>query len=458
MNRLQAFERRMRLLDEAEQYRKDYESRLNPLEELNSKKPFIYISIGGGELGDLVLTAAKRVLGGNTGGIMTVAIDRYEGFPAQDVADSYEIIDMLNGDMLEKCIHKYVKEPSKTPHAIFLEIERADTVRVFELGLKHGYNVVSTPYAPLIGMDRLSTKLLFKKIGVPMVEWTYAGSKEELKRKAKDMGLPLIIKPIMTSSGHGTTIAKTWSDVEKAYEYAVKHARGKGDEVIIERYLSDLKTRGVEVTQLVLRHFDENGNIVTTLLPPIEHHRPGATYHESWLPYTIPNEVKNKCQEYARKVAEFLGGLGIYAIEQFVIDGEVYNSEFANRPHDTGMVTRWALKRDEGALHLLASIGLPIASSDIELIADDKYYVAHVILAPEGDYEEAPVLSWNASKIFSYIRKKRYVGDVWYFGKPTAYPSRRMGLAVACHEDLEIARQIAEDIAHFAEKCIKYKF
>jgi len=458
VNRLQAFERRMRLLDEAEQYRKDYESRLNPLEELNSKKPFIYISIGGGELGDLVLTAAKRVLGGNTGGIMTVAIDRYEGFPAQDVADSYEIIDMLNGDMLEKCIHKYVKEPSKTPHAIFLEIERADTVRVFELGLKHGYNVVSTPYAPLIGMDRLSTKLLFKKIGVPMVEWTYAGSKEELKRKAKDMGLPLIIKPIMTSSGHGTTIAKTWSDVEKAYEYAVKHARGKGDEVIIERYLSDLKTRGVEVTQLVLRHFDENGNIVTTLLPPIEHHRPGATYHESWLPYTIPNEVKNKCQEYARKVAEFLGGLGIYAIEQFVIDGEVYNSEFANRPHDTGMVTRWALKRDEGALHLLASIGLPIASSDIELIADDKYYVAHVILAPEGDYEEAPVLSWNASKIFSYIRKKRYVGDVWYFGKPTAYPSRRMGLAVACHEDLEIARQIAEDIAHFAEKCIKYKF
>jgi len=455
---LKAIESRLKLIDEAHSFKREYEERLKPLVELNPRKPFTYISIGGGELGDLVLTAAKRVFGGVNGGVKTVAIDRYEGFPAQDVADECEVVDMLNGDLLEKCIKKYVENPEDNPHAIFLEIERADTLRIFKLGVEEGYNVISTPYAPLIGMDRLSTKLLFDKVAVPRVEWAYADSEDELKRVARDMGLPLIIKPIMTSSGHGTTIARTWADVERAYDYAVKHARGKGDEVIVERYLSDLKVRGVEVTQLVLRHFDEGGNIVTTLLPPIEHYRPEATYHESWLPYTISEDVKRKCQDYARRIADYLGGVGIYAIEQFVLDGEVFNSEFANRPHDTGMVTRWALRRDEGELHLLASMGLPVIESDVELISDDKYYVAHVILAPERDFKSAAVVKWDAFSIYSYIRRRGLPGDVWYFGKPTAYPARRMGLAMACHEDLATARKIAEQIAHFAEKCIAYAF
>lgn len=458
MKDLEAIEHRLKILDEASSFRREFEGRLEPLAELSPSKPFIYIAIGGGELGDLVLTAAKRILGGVNGGVRTVAIDRYYGFPAQDVADAYEVIDMLNGDLLEKAVKKYVSDPSRVKHAIFLEIERADTRRIFRMGVKEGFNVVSTPYAPLIGMDRFSTKLLFDKINVPSVEWRYVDSEDELKCVAKNMGLPLIIKPIMTSSGHGTTIAKTWSDVERAYEYAVEHARGKGDEVIVERFLSDLKVRGVEITQLVLRHFDENGNIVTTLLPPVEHYRPAATYHESWLPYTIPEDVKRKCQEYARRIAEYLGGLGIYAVEQFVVDGEVYNSEFANRPHDTGMVTRWALSKDEGALHLLASMGLPVLKSDVSLMVDNKYFVAHVILAPEhGITDSSRVASWNASEVFNFIRRRKYVGDVWYFGKPTAYPSRRMGLAVACHENLSEARRIAEEIAHFAEKCIIYE-
>lgn len=455
---MNAIDHRLELLEEAASFRRDYESRIEPLVELSPSNPFTYIAVGGGELGDLVLTAAKRILGGINGGVKVVAIDRYSGFPAQDVADAFEIIDMLDGDLLERAIRKHVADPSKTGHAIFLEIERADTLRIFKMGVEEGFNVVSTPYAPLIGMDRLSTKLLFDRINVPGVEWRYADSEEELKRIAKDLGLPLIIKPIMTSSGHGTTIARTWGDVERAYEYAVKHARGKGDEVIVERYLSDLKVRGVEITQLVLRHFDENGKIVTTLLPPIEHYRPAATYHESWLPYTISEDVKRRCQEYARSVAEYLGGLGIYAVEQFVVNGRVYNSEFANRPHDTGMVTRWALGKDEGALHLLASMGLPILNHDVNLISEDKYFVAHVILAPEsGISESSRVLGWNAGAIYNFIRKRNYSGDVWYFGKPTAYPGRRMGLAVACHEDLSTARRIAEEIAHFAEKCISYE-
>jgi len=446
---------RARLLEEAAEFRKEYEVRLKPLELLRPEEPLVYISVGGGELGDLVVTAAKRELGGARGGIKTVTFDRYDGFPAQDAADVSEVINMLDGDQLEKAIKKYVPSPDK-PHAIYLEIERCDTMRVFKLGVEQGYKVISTPYGPLIGMDRLTTRMFFDKIGIPTVEWSFATSAEELKKNAKDLGLPLIIKPIMTSSGHGTTIAKTWNDVEKAYEYSLKHARGRGDLVILEKFLTELKERGTEITQLVLRHFDENGKIVTTLLPPIEHKRPAATYYESWLPATISSDAVEKCQEYARRVAEYIGGLGIFAIEQFVIGNKVYNSEFANRPHDTGMVTRWALERDEGALHLLASIGLPLTEDVKNLKIKGEYCVAHVVLAPEDLPEEVPVKGWKASEVNAYIRCKKYRGMVWYFGKPMAYPERRMGLAVAYHEDLESARRIAEDIAHFAEKSIVY--
>ncbi len=448
---------RSRLLEEAAEFRKEYEARLEPLEMLCPEEPLVYISVGGGELGDLVVTAAKRELGGARGGIKIVAFDRYEGFPAQDAADASEVINMLDGDQLEKAIKKYVPNPDK-PHAIYLEIERCDTMRVFKLGVEQRYRVVSTPYGPLIGMDRLTTRMFFDKIGIPTVEWSFATSAEELKRAAKDLGLPLIIKPIMTSSGHGATIARTWDDVEKAYEHSLKHARGRGDIVILEKFLTELKERGTEITQLVLRHFDENGKIVTTLLPPIEHKRPAATYHESWLPATIPSNVVEKCQEYARRVAEYIGGLGIFAVEQFVIGDMVYNSEFANRPHDTGMVTRWALERDEGALHLLASIGLPLAEDVKNLKIKGEYCVAHVVLAPEELPDgEVRVKGWKASEVNAYIRRKKYRGMVWYFGKPTAYPERRMGLAVAYHEDLESARRIAGDIAHFAEKSIIYE-
>jgi len=448
---------RARILEEAAEFRKEYEAGLKPLELLRPDEPFTYISVGGGELGDLVITAAKRELGGTRGGMRTVALDRYEGFPAQDAADVSEVINMLDGDQLEKAIKKYVPSPDR-PHAIYLEIERCDTMRIFKLGVEQGYRVVSTPYGPLIGMDRLMTRMFFDKIGIPAVEWSFATSAEELKRAAKDLGLPLIIKPIMTSSGHGATIARTWDDIERAYEHSLKHARGRGDIVILEKFLTELKERGTEITQLVLRHFDEDGKIVTTLLPPIEHKRPAATYHESWLPATIPSDAVKKCQEYARRVAEYIGGLGIFAIEQFVIGNKVYNSEFANRPHDTGMVTRWALERDEGALHLLASIGLPLTEDVKGLKIKGEYCVAHVILAPERLPEkEVRVKAWKASEINAYIRRKKYKGMVWYFGKPAAYPGRRMGLAVAYHEDLENARRTAEDIAHFAEKSIVYE-
>jgi len=451
-----ALEERLKLLKEAEEYRKEFESKLSPIQKLNPEKPVTFISVGGGELGDLTLTAAKRQLGGLGGGIKTVVFDRYEGFPAQDIADFYECFNMLDGTLLEKNIKKYVPDPNQH-HVIYLELERVDTLKACRLGIEEGYKIMSTPYGPLICMDRYLTKLMFDKLSLPRVEWAYAENQTEIEKIAKDFGLPVIIKPIMTSSGHGTTIAKTKKELEKAYEYAVKHARGIGKQVTVEKYLPNLKEEGTEIMQLAIRHFDEEGRIRTSLAPPVEHRRPGATYHESWLPATIPEDIKIKCWESAKKIAEFIGGLGVFAVEQFVVDGEVYNNEVANRPHDTGMITRWMLNMDEGALQLYSTLGLQIGFDDLQLARKDIYGVAHVVLAPDfGIEKEVNVEGWNFNEIKRYIKLKGYRGDVWYFGKPKAYPHRRMGLAVGFHKKIEEARKIAEDIAHYAEKNIFY--
>ncbi|MDP7983165.1 MAG: ATP-grasp domain-containing protein, partial [Conexivisphaerales archaeon] len=341
--------------------------------------PFIYVSVGGGELGDLVLTAAKRSLGGRGGGILTAAIDRYPGFPAQDVADAHAVLDMMDGDALEAAISGFVRDPHSTRHAVFLEVEAVDTARVFEMS-RRGYNVVSTPYGPLIGMDRLASKLLISELGVPAVDWRYAGSAEELRSATDELGLPVIVKPVMTSSGHGTSVVADEDELDAAYEHALKHARGRGDEVIVERYLPELRERGLELTQLVMRGFDEDGRLRTSVLS-VGHMRPGAVYVESWIPSGAPASLEAEGAEHAKRIADALGGLGIYAVEQFVVDGKVYTSEFANRPHDTGMVTRWALTEDEGSLHLRSTMGLRIQLPRIVDIGSTC--VARVVLAPE---------------------------------------------------------------------------
>ena len=450
-------EEKLDLLKAAEEFKKDFESKLYPLTELTPENPATFISVGGGELGDLAITAAKRQLGGRLGGVKTVVFDRYDGCPAQDAADHFECFDMMNGDLLERNIRKHVPDPS-VPHAIYLEIERANTQRACKLGLEDGYRVLSTPYGPLICMDRHLTKLMFDRLGIPRVKWAYASTQGEISKIAKDFGLPVIVKPVMTSSGHGTTIAKTHEQVESAYEHSVKHARGIGKEVVVESFLPELKERGTEIMQLVVRHFDEEGKITTSLVPPVEHQRPGATYHESWLPATISKIAERRCQESAKKIAEFIGGLGVFAVEQFVIGSDVYNNEVANRPHDTGMITRWMLNADEGALQLYAALGLLVTPFDLELSRKGLYGVAHVVLAPDFDNgeKEVPVKCWKASEVKNHMKKMAWEGDVWYFGKPTAYSHRRMGLAVGFHEDLGPAREIAEHIAHFAEKNIIY--
>jgi phosphoribosylglycinamide formyltransferase 2 len=450
---IKRLEERIELLKNIDSYRREFESKLHPIEELKPNEPVIFMSIGGGELGDLAITTAKRYFGGVLGGIKTVVFDRYYGFPAQDVSDYFEVFDIKNGDLLEKNIKKYIPNPN-VPHAIYLEVEMIDITRTFKLGMEENYKVMSTPYGPLVCMDRHLTKMMFDKLGLERVPWAYAKNDEEIQKIAQDFNLPIIVKPVMTSSGHGTTIVRNKEDLEKAYKHAKEHARGIGDEVIVEKFLSELKIHGTEITQIVVRHFDENGKIVNSFLPPIEHKRPGATYHESWLPASIPEDIVKKCQRDAGKIADFLGGLGVYAVEQFVIDDKVYNNEVANRPHDTGLITRWMLNMDEGALQLISTIGLTISKSSIEFSRIGVYGVAHVVLAPDNIVGEKKV---KRIKINEINRIMDSGVDFWYFGKPTAYPGRRMGLVVAFGKDLNDTRIKAERIAHFAEKCIEYE-
>ena len=448
-------EKRSDLIDRVNAMRKEVESKLFPIESLDPRKPAVFLSVGGGELGDLAVTAAKRHFGGACGGVRAVAFDKYEGFPAQDAADASEVFDMMDGNLLEKKIMKYIPDPSE-PHAIYLEVERIDTYRAYQLGMEKGYKVMSTPYGPLVCMDRHATKIMFERLKLDMVDWAYASSDDLVHEAAKEFGLPVIVKPVMTSSGHGTSIVKDKKQLDSCYRHAVEHARGGGNEVIVERFLPELKEKGTEITQIVVRHFNDKGRIMDSFLPPIEHKRPGATYHESWLPAAISGKAAVKCREGAARIADFLGGLGIYAVEQFVLGDSVHNNEVANRPHDTGLVTRWMLNMDEGAVQLASTLGLQITPTQLEIAKKGINGVAHVILAPESIKAEAAVTGWNPNRINAYISEKKAKADVWYFGKPTAYAGRRMGLAVAFNEDLAKAREDAGLVAHLAEMCINY--
>jgi phosphoribosylglycinamide formyltransferase 2 len=361
---------------------------------------------------------------------------------------------MMDGNFLEEQILKYVPDPS-VPHAIYLEVEKIDTYRTYRLGMEKGYHIMSTPFGPLVCMDRHATKLMFDRLKLEMVEWAYASSEREVRRIAKDFRLPVIVKPVMTSSGHGTSIVKTNAELNEAYKHSIEHARGIGNEVIVEKYVPELKTSGTEITQIVVRHFDESGKIANSFLPPIEHQRPGATYHESWLPATISEKAAKACCRGAERIADFMGGLGIYAVEQFVLGDRVYNNEVANRPHDTGLVTRWMLNMDEGGIQLTSTLGLPLNPFHLELSRRGVYGVAHVVLANQDIEGELKVSSFDAARLNNF-QNKGPKGDFWYFGKPEAYAGRRMGLTVAFGQDLGEARKDAETIAHYAEGCISY--
>jgi len=357
--------------------------------------------LGSGELGKELTIALQRL------GQYVIAVDSYEGAPAMQVAHASEVINMLDGNALDKIVEKH------RPDLIVPEIEAIRTERFYEYE-KQGITVVPSAKAANFTMNRKAIRdLASKELQLRTAKYLYAKTLEEFKIAVAEIGIPCVIKPLMSSSGKGQSIVKSRADIEKSWSYAFEGSRGDYKEVIIEEFIKfDSEITLLTVTQ-------KNGN--TLFCPPIGHRQERGDYMESWQPCAISDKDLKEAQQMAEKVTAALTGYGIWGIEFFLTSSGVYFSELSPRPHDTGMVTLANTQNyNEFELHARAILGLPIP--EIELI---KCGASAVVLASkEGvrpDYEGVADVLKNDQT------------DVRIFNKPTTRPYRRMAV-VLCND------------------------
>ena len=354
--------------------------------------------LGSGELGKEFVIAAQHI------GQTVIAVDSYAGAPAMQVADGFEVINMLDGDALDAIVAKH------NPDFILPEIEAIRTERFYDYE-KQGINVVPSAKAANFTMNRKAIRdLAAKDLGLRTANYRYATSGEELAKAVAEVGMPCVVKPLMSSSGKGQSTIKTEEDIEKAWKYAVEGSRGDVVEVIVEAFVNF----NSEITLLTVT---QNNN-PTLFCSPIGHRQERGDYQESWQPATVTDAAIAEAQDMARKVTEALGGAGIFGVEFFLTDEGVYFSELSPRPHDTGMVTLAGTQNfNEFELHLRAILSLPIAEITLE-----KAGASAVILASENS--DNP--TFTGVEAIAALPKT----DFRLFGKPTSRPYRRMGVAL----------------------------
>lgn len=374
--------------------------------------------LGSGELGKEFVIAAKRK------GIYVVACDKYDNAPAMQVADEREVFSMLDGDALTAVVNKH------KPDIIVPEIEAIRTERLFEFE-KQGIQVVPSARAVNYTMNRQAIRdLAAKELGLRTAKYFYAKTYEELVEASKEIGFPCVIKPLMSSSGHGQSTVKKFEDLKPAFDAAMEGARGDVKEVIIEEFIHFTS----EFTLLTVTQ--KNGP--TLFCPPIGHVQAGGDYRESWQPYQISEKDLKEAEHMAAKVTESLTGYGIWGVEFFLTETGVVFSELSPRPHDTGMVTLGhTTNLSEFELHLRAVLGLPI--HDIRL----EHAGCSAVILADKDYEEAP--EYNLMDAL-----KEECTRVRIFGKPEAHFGRRMGVMLCYGEkdaDLNALRDKAKRLA-----------
>lgn len=354
--------------------------------------------LGSGELGKEFTIAAQRI------GQTIIAVDSYENAPAMQVAHSFEVINMLDGDALDKIVAKH------QPDFIVPEIEAIRTERFYEYE-KQGITVVPSAKAANFTMNRKAIRdLAAKELGLKTANYRYATSSEELQKAVKEVGIPCVVKPLMSSSGKGQSTIKTPDDIEKAWNYAVEGSRGDVVEVIVEAFVKF----NSEITLLTIT---QNNN-PTLFCAPIGHRQERGDYQESWQPARISDKDLFEAQDMAEKVTEALGGAGLFGVEFFLADDGVYFSELSPRPHDTGMVTLAGTQNfNEFELHLRAILSLPIFEIKLE-----KAGASAVILASE----EGSNPNYEGLEKIAGLAKT----DFRIFGKPTTRPYRRMAVAL----------------------------
>jgi phosphoribosylglycinamide formyltransferase 2 len=370
--------------------------------------------LGSGELGKEVAIEAQRL------GVEVIAVDRYAGAPAMQVAHRGHVVDMLNRDELDRVIRL------ERPDYIVPEIEAINTEYLLQLE-SEGFTVIPTARAANLTMNREGIRrLAAEELGLPTARYRFATSLEEFRAAVDAIGLPCVVKPIMSSSGKGQSVLRDPADLERCFQYAIEGARGASDKVIVEEFIPF----DYEITLLTVRAKDGS-----RFCPPIGHRQVDGDYHESWQPIAMDPAVLAEAERQAEAVTGALGGRGIFGVEFFVKDGKVWFSEVSPRPHDTGMVTMISQNVSEFELHVRAILGLPVPP-----VENLGAAASHVILAEE---QAGEVGFEGVEQALSIPGVK-----VRLFGKPDTRKGRRMGVAVAFGTDTDDARQKAEQAAH----------
>jgi len=349
--------------------------------------------LGSGELGKEVIIEAQRL------GLETIAVDKYENAPAHQVAHRAHVVNMQDKDALLEVIRQ------EKPDYILPEVEAISIAALFEAEAE-GFNVIPNAEAVNKTMNRKNIRVFAaEELGLKTGAYRFVTTQEGMLSAAKEMGFPCVIKPVMSSSGHGQSVAKSEADIPNSWEIA-KEARGDASELIVEAFVDF----DYEITMLTARNGKE-----TVFCEPIGHEQRDGDYVFSWQPMQMSEVAKKNAQDIAKKITDGLGGRGIFGVELFVKGDEVYFSEVSPRPHDTGMVTLITQSQSEFALHLRAVLGLPLGFTFYGDGASAAFKSEAHNFAPVVDVDES-LFSEN-----SFVR---------VFGKPEAHKGRRLAVAL----------------------------
>ncbi len=365
---------------------------------------------GSGELGKEIAIELERY------GVNVVAVDKYANAPAMQVAQSSHVLSMLDGDALAKMIEE------ENPDLVIPEVEAIATQKLIELE-KKGYTVIPTAKATYLTMNREGIRrLAAEELGIPTSKYEFAQTEDEFNAAVERIGFPCVVKPVMSSSGHGQSVVRDESQVAEAWKISQEGGRAGGGKVIVEGFVDF----DYEITLLTVRHCAG-----TTFLKPVGHHQVDGDYRESWQPQGMSAAAEKKAQEIAGKITDALGGYGIFGVELFVKGEDVIFSEVSPRPHDTGMVTMISQDMSEFALHARAVLGLPVP--------EVRFYgpSASKAIVVEGNTTEYEFQ--NVDKVLEEPGVQ-----VRFFGKPEIRGHRRVGVILATDETVEKALQKAE--------------
>jgi len=365
---------------------------------------------GSGELGKEVTLELQRY------GVEVVALDKYANAPAMHVAHSNHVLSMLDGDALEAVIR------AEKPDYIIPEIEAIATDRLVKLE-EEGFNVIPTAKATRLTMNREGIRrLAAETLGLPTSPYRFAETREEFEKAVKEVGIPCVVKPVMSSSGHGQSTIREASQIEDAWRISQEGGRAGSGKVIVEGFVSF----DYEITLLTVRHCAG-----TTFLKPVGHHQVDGDYRESWQPQAMSQDALEKAEAIAKAITDALGGYGIFGVELFVKGDEVIFSEVSPRPHDTGMVTMISQDLSEFALHARAILGLPIP--------EVKFYGASAskAIVVEGNTKEYEFCN------LEHVLEEPGV-QIRIFGKPEIAGHRRVGVILATDDSVTAALAKAE--------------